>query len=157
MRRMLLVWLLCGGVVAGCEANVDEGPAAALGLDIELPDGASLALDVGEAPQVAPRLAGAPSAAVERALGRPAARLARRQGVGDDLAQGYEKPALRVATDDPHAGTRKYHLAWVRVSVGQPDGSKVVSEFHRARTGGAYWAQPDQRVVPAGDAVPVPE
>ncbi len=154
MRLNLLICSLLAIGVLGCE--VDEPPSLATGLDIYLPDGASLALDgtpaltnrVGVASaQVHAQPNDLPTAAEVRSTSpAPAAEsptVARFQG-------GSERAVLR-----PNEPARRYHLAWVRLSVPQPDGSIVVSQFHRATQGDKYWADAATRVVHADGAVPV--
>ena len=140
MRLNLLICSLLALGVLGCE--VDEPPALATGLDIYLPDGASLALDGTSA-----QPNGLPTAAEMRTTSptptTESAAVARFQG-------GSEREVLQA--NEP---TRRYHLAWVRLSVPQPDGSIVVSQFHRATQGDKYWADAATRVVHADGAVPI--
>jgi hypothetical protein len=143
MRLQLLIPILLTIALLGCDV---EQPQAELanGLDIHLPDGASLALDGPTAPESA----AVPTAAEVRATSpSPVTDLpavARYQGGGERIAlQPMDQP-------------RRFHLAWLRITIPQPDGSSIVSQSHRATGGDAYWAEPSVRRVAPGDAVPVP-
>ncbi|MCO4761892.1 MAG: hypothetical protein KC502_10325 [Myxococcales bacterium] len=146
MKRLVVCVLALA--LIGC--NADEQPLLATGVDIFLPDGASLALDgVPTANQIRPT---SPTAMAAEP------RLA-------NFARGAERPShiqvRRHATaadgpTSPATAPRRYHLAWVRLSVPRPDGSVVVSESRRATSGQRYWAEANVQVIPADDSVPVP-
>lgn len=143
MRALLIIPMLVTIVFLGCEVEQPHSELAN-GVDIYLPDGASLALD---GPSPAPPEPVPTAAEIRATSPSPVTDLApvvRYQG-------GGERGALR-----PAEPPRRFHLAWLRVTVPQPDGSAIVTQSHRATEGDAYWAKPSTRRVPAGEAVPTP-
>ena len=162
MRLTVVTFSLLAMGALGCE--VSEPPAFATGVDITLPDGASLALDgaqlggaqlggaqLAEPPPPSPGLAADMPTAAEVRATSPAP-LARRPAVAR-FQGGTERGSAQGA--QATETVRRYHLAWVRLSVAQPDGSTIVSQFHRATAGPKYWADTATRVVRPGDAVPL--
>lgn len=147
----LLLGALISPTLAGCE--VDDTPQLATGVDIMLPDGASLALDgLLTRDEVRPT-----SPAAELSTRHAALQAEARTGQAATLQfrGGDERAPLAPGApigDGAGKPARRYHIAWIRLSVPQPDGSVVISEFERAPEGAAYWSEPKVHVRSAGDA-----
>ena len=162
----LILATLLSPPLVGCETA--EPPVVAAGVDVVLPDGGSPTLDglptLDEVRPTSP----APAAVQAGGAGTIAGR-SQVQGVrpgADRSASGQAErgaPVAQFRGGAERAGVhldgesaqlkRRYHLAWVSLSVPQPDGSVVVNRFERAQSGAAYWSEPTVEIVrPAGSA-----
>ncbi|MCB9740634.1 MAG: hypothetical protein H6747_15325 [Deltaproteobacteria bacterium] len=137
----LLAALSLGTAACEAEAGFDAPLLPMSGLDIHLPDGGAL-LDAASAsgeeapfeaalaPAAEARVAEAQAAVEGPAAGAPVvAPLATRPD------EGLRAVPLPPA-DDPHFYERRYHVAWLRVTVPTPDGKAVVQQTFERQLGG---------------------
>lgn len=138
MLRAAAILAMLGFGTAACEAEAGfEAPLLPMsGLDIRLPDGGAL-LDAAGAP--------GEEAPFEAALAPAVEAQAAVEGIAGDapaVAPLATRPdeGLRAVplppADDPHFYERRYHVAWLRVTVPTPDGKAVVQQTFERQLGG---------------------
>jgi hypothetical protein len=135
-RKLMFILLFFAGF-SGCEAELGaEDPMLVMsGLDIHLPDGGATLLDAPADPPPPPPPQ--PAAGVDVAA--PTAPAVAVQTAPFEAQRAVPLPPA----DDPHFYERRYHVAWMRVTMPVPDGKggvqMVRTEFERQLGGEHTW------------------
>lgn len=124
----LLAALSFGTAACEAESGYDAPLLPMSGLDIHLPDGGALLDAAGTPGEEAP-------SEVQAEVERPAADAPGVAPLATRPDEGLRAVPLPPA-DDPHFYERRYHVAWLRVSVPTPDGKAVVQQTFERQLGG---------------------